>query len=364
MDKLELNKAYSEEKITLKDLIEGLNNENPRFFMFGIPTYNNLGDQAIAYAEKRFFEKYYPEIEYIEITEPQTSRAVVELKDSIRKEDCIGYTGGGNIGSLYLNHEKSRRKVFESFPNHKTISFPQSVFFEENEHGENEKEKSRFSYHKNSNLTLVARESQTRDTFNDIFNSQVIYMPDIVLSLGSIDFSDRKREGVLFVLREDAEKVTEDSLVEELTDYLENRLNHPIEQTDTLHPHKIDDGEKTSTSLKDQLLLSEREELVAEKFKEIASSKLVVTDRLHGMIFSVITGTPCLVFDNSYGKASTSYFDWLKDLNYVIQTDEKDLQKLVQFITKLMDVKPDKFDLENEFKPLKEWIETNLEEKG
>lgn len=39
--------------------------------------------------------------------------------------------------------------------------------------------------------------------------------------------------------------------------------------------------------------------VIWEKF---ANSKLVITDRLHGMIFSVITETPCIVFDNIDGK--------------------------------------------------------------
>ena len=31
---------------------------------------------------------------------------------------------------------------------------------------------------------------------------------------------------------------------------------------------------------------------------EIGKRKVVVTDRLHGMIFCAITGTPCVVFSN------------------------------------------------------------------
>ena len=53
-----------------------------------------------------------------------------------------------------------------------------------------------------------------------------------------------------------------------------------------------------------------------KKFKKIikqfSKSKLVVTDRLHGMILSVITGTNCIAFDNSSGKVSGVY-DTIKD---------------------------------------------------
>ena len=41
-----------------------------------------------------------------------------------------------------------------------------------------------------------------------------------------------------------------------------------------------------------------REQLLKQKIEEFQSAELVITDRLHGMIFSVITGTPCIAFDN------------------------------------------------------------------
>ena len=47
------------------------------------------------------------------------------------------------------------------------------------------------------------------------------------------------------------------------------------------------------------------------KLKEFAECETVVTDRLHGMIFSYITSTPCLAVSNSTGKSLYAYNDWL-----------------------------------------------------
>jgi pyruvyl transferase EpsI len=52
------------------------------------------------------------------------------------------------------------------------------------------------------------------------------------------------------------------------------------------------------------------------KLDEFAKSKLVITDRLHGMIFSAITGTPCIVFANSNGKVEAEY-QWIQSLPYI-----------------------------------------------
>ena len=54
-----------------------------------------------------------------------------------------------------------------------------------------------------------------------------------------------------------------------------------------------------------------REKLVINKLKEFAECEIVVTDRLHGMIFSYITSTPCIALGNSTGKSLYSYEDWL-----------------------------------------------------
>lgn len=38
-----------------------------------------------------------------------------------------------------------------------------------------------------------------------------------------------------------------------------------------------------------------RHEVVNNELKKFASHKVVVTDRLHGLIFSIITKTPCVL---------------------------------------------------------------------
>jgi len=43
-------------------------------------------------------------------------------------------------------------------------------------------------------------------------------------------------------------------------------------------------------------------------------AQVMVTDRLHGMIFGIITGTPCVVLDSGTHKVAQFYRDWLTDL--------------------------------------------------
>jgi pyruvyl transferase EpsI len=52
------------------------------------------------------------------------------------------------------------------------------------------------------------------------------------------------------------------------------------------------------------------------KFELFASSELVVTDRLHGMVFCAITGTPCVVLDSKSPKVRGCY-EWIRELPYI-----------------------------------------------
>ena len=54
---------------------------------------------------------------------------------------------------------------------------------------------------------------------------------------------------------------------------------------------------------------------------EFAGAKLVITDRLHGMVFCAITGTPCIVVDSKSPKVRGCY-EWIKNLDYIRFVDD------------------------------------------
>lgn len=120
---------------------EALLNDKRKVFLFGSPSYTNIGDQAIAYAEEKFIKNHFPYYEYIEIMDYATDEGIELVKEIIREDDIVCFTGGGNLGNLYLDIEEDRRKVFSAFKDYKSISLPQSVYFEDTEEGQKEKKK-------------------------------------------------------------------------------------------------------------------------------------------------------------------------------------------------------------------------------
>lgn len=103
------------------------------------------------------------------------------------------------------------------------------------------------------------------------------------------------------MFRNDKEKAMQESEVEKIKSYLNNN-NIPNYCTDMYSEEEI--------------TVSNRKSVVNKKMQEFANAKLVLTDRLHGMIFSAIAGTPCIVFTNNHHKVLGSY-EWISYLNYI-----------------------------------------------
>ena len=138
-------------------------------------------------------------------------------------------------------------------------------------------------------------------------NVNVFLTPDIVLDL---EFKKpvKRKPIITTFLRSDGEKLKNPKV-----NRLVNKLNehYTVLTKDTSEPywmHVI-----TNNNI---------EKFIYNKLCEFAASKLVVTDRLHGMIFSVITGTPAIVFDNSNHKIKHTFNDWLSDVPYIYFADE------------------------------------------
>ena len=78
--------------------------------------------------------------------------------------------------------------------------------------------------------------------------------------------------------------------------------------------------------------------LLTAKLTQFRSAKLVVTDRLHGMILCLLSGTPCLVLPNSNHKISQTQLDWLRDHPRLIFLELEEINSISESINKLLSV--------------------------
>lgn len=318
-----------------------------RLVVMGIPHHGNMGDNAIAVAEEEILEKYFPNYEIYYMQEDYLDICAKKAKSFIDDEDIILLHGGGNIGDTYVTPEKGRRAVIESFPNNKIIIFPQTAYFSDTENGRKELEVSKKTYNNHNNLIIMARENKSYNFMKEHFHNAKVYLtPDIVMSLSRK--SDKERINALFVFRVDKERVLSDKN----TETIKNLVNEKFEQC------KFSDMDLVNKII--NIPISLRDKALKDKFNEFQTAQIVITDRLHGMIFSAITETPCVAFGNFNHKISESY-KWLENLDYIKYCDKiEDIEKNINEVISIKDISYDNSFAENCIaKILKEEIEEN-----
>ena len=273
-----------------------------KIFFLDSPDYGNIGDQAIALAIKEFAGKNFPDYEFVEILQKDVSKHIKSLKKQISKNDIIFLTGGGNMGNVYKIYEATRRFVIQSFPSNKIIVFPQTIDYTDDLFGKISLKHSKKIYNTHKALTLCAREKESYKKMKAFYpNANIILCPDIVLYL-TVDMNLEKSEKVALCLRDDCERVLTESDAKKLINIL-NKENVIVENI------------TTSTTFQ-EITSKNRENIVINKIRERSKYRFVVTDRLHAMIFCIVSHTPCIVFNNSNGKVKGVY-ELLGNSSYV-----------------------------------------------
>lgn len=290
------------------------------FWFLDAPEYGNIGDQAIAYATTLFLRNNFPEFDIIEIQQSKTIKYLNWIKKNIKEGDIIILQGGGNFGNLYPPYEAVRRKVVQSFTKNKIVIFPQSIFYSDDKKGKYELKIAQKIYNNNKNVVIFARDENSFSEFKQKFpDVEIGLCPDIVFYLYGKTLVDEKTDlGICF--RNDSEKV---EFTEAQNLFIDERKNdyQLINTIDTICSDNSITGEK-------------RERLVRDKIKEFAVNELVLTDRLHGMIFSFVSKTPCVYFPSKTGKTDYLYNSWLSQSN---------------MITDYTEYKPERFDEDFKF---------------
>lgn len=277
---------------------EAVHNNSKIVFLVLTPEHGNLGDHAIASAEKKFLNEVG--ISYFEVTDVKLNELIRTKLLHVMNGYPIIINGGGNMGTLWFETEKTHRRIIKNNPKSPIFIFPNTIFYEDTEWGRDEFEKSKKLYNKHKKLYLYARERNSYEIMKNAYNN-VKLVPDIVLSLDATDFNCQ-RKGCLLCLRNDSEKTRSNTEEEMLRIQMQDLFGNNVHDTDMV--------------IKGGIALAQRERELQKKFEEFAEAELVITDRLHGMIFCAITGTPCIVINSKSPKVLGCY-EWLKDLNYI-----------------------------------------------
>ena len=306
------------------------------YILFGAD-YCNLGDIAITYAQEKFLrDNLGDNYEIITIKNSDILEYYLSLKKNVNSDSIITFIGGGNNGDIYEFIDFKRRLILKTIKNCKILSFPQTVVYSDTFEGKKKlKEFIRYSKN-NKNFYIMAREKNTFEKYKNYGLNNVFLVPDIVFYLDNL-FESQTKDGIGFVLRNDCEKSLplkfQENLIEKISKY------DDIEFMDTCG-YDVDYAEYII--------------FLKKYIKKISSKKLIITDRLHGMIFCFITGTPCIVFNNNNSKISSTYETWLNNQNFILLSSEKDNQLYAKIKYLLKIKKIEKENIKDNYRKLLE----------
>ena len=274
-------------------------NPNKKIIVALAANYGNLGDVAITYAQRQFLQKNFPEYDVIEFEITNTFTGMKSLKQYIRQEDIITIVGGGNFGDLYDDIEFARQFIIRNFPKNKIVIFPQTITFSKSLSGRLRLLWAKILYNTHKDLTIFVREEFSYEEYRSVFK-KIEKAPDIVMSMDYAEPDGFEREGVTVCFRDDKENGVDMYVKDLLVSEISKQCCVQIKDTHV--------GNKNNL----QELYAELHNLI-EIFQK---SRVVVTDRLHGMILSYITHTPCVALCGGSQKISGCY-QWIAESNYV-----------------------------------------------
>ncbi len=271
-------------------------------FLIMTPEHDNLGDQALALSETRMLSKLG--IDYIELTGEKLDdiRRLGWLK--VMNGRTIFFNGGGYLGTLWFYSEQKLRDILKENKRSTICILPNTIYYENDDWGKREREKSVHLYGAHKKLFLYAREKISFEQMRELYKN-VKLMPDMVLTMDESQ-GQRERKGCLLCLRGDCEKTR-----------TEEEEREVLRQAKTIF---ADDVGYTDMRAGYTVLPDDRERELSKKFKQFKEAQLVITDRLHGMIFCAITATPCIVLESKSHKIRGCY-EWIRNLDYICFAD-------------------------------------------
>ncbi|MDJ0455414.1 polysaccharide pyruvyl transferase family protein [Gordonia amicalis] len=284
------------------------------------PSHENAGDSLIYAGEVGYFRRLGVSIDYIcdvDRYRPEVLRARVP-------EGPVLLHGGGNFGDRWPRYQKFREQVIADFPDRAIVMLPQSMEFESADNLE--AVKALFGQH--PNLTIMLREQRSFTEALDHFggHNPVVYCPDLAFGYGARRVHGKfdGRVEVTRLLRQDSEKIAHGSLRTSHS-YVEydwglRGLDRVAWRAIRIPGRVAATVPATGTGLYPMLSSSYRAQAGLNLWrasKMLSVGRVVVTDRLHAAVLGGLLGMPVVALDNSYGKISSVFDDYLHTLNNV-----------------------------------------------
>jgi exopolysaccharide biosynthesis predicted pyruvyltransferase EpsI len=297
--------------------------------LVGFPNHANVGDSAIWLGQEAFLRDSGVRVVYrCDATNYSARRLSTRLDRGV-----ILLSGGGNLGDLYPDHQRLREAVIQDFPQHKVIQLPQSIHFIDPRNCS----RARAIFNAHPDLTLMVRDPQSLEIARNEFRTTSLLCPDMAFALGRLARPMPPVVKIVWLARSDRE-AKYNSLVP---------INQDVERFDWVidapsliasldrllrwllvrYPRRVHFLQHSVTFNYRRLAMTR----LARGLGLLARGRVVITDRLHGCILSLLMGLPHVALDNSYGKVKAFHATWteLGTMTHWAESPEDALQQAV-----------------------------------
>ena len=93
--------------------------------------------------------------------------------------------------------------------------------------------------------------------------------------------------------------------------------------------------------------MQERECELRKIFGSFKSAEIVITDRLHGLIFAAITETPCIVLQSNNHKIKATYETWLRSYAHIKMQKTFDVEETISAVAELQKESKERIRIHN-----------------
>jgi exopolysaccharide biosynthesis predicted pyruvyltransferase EpsI len=278
-----------------------------------VPMISNVGDSAIWLGERRALRALGARITYMSDI---GGFAAARLRAHLRRGPIL-LQGGGTFGDLWPEHQLFREAVIAGFPQHRIIQLPQTINFR----NPGNLARARAVLNRHPDLILLLRDRRSLEfARNEFGGATSLLCPDMAFALGPLPRRGPATVDVVALTRADHETC---EARPPLWRGIDNGLT--LIQDDWAAEPKGPGGvlwkalrrltryDRTAGSGRNRLLHpydALARQRLAYGVGFLSRGRLVITDRLHGHILSLLLGIPHLVLGDRYGKIESVYSTW------------------------------------------------------
>lgn len=297
---------------TAGEVLNRLIPDNSEIILLDYPNTTNVGDSLIWLGEVAYLNSRGLKVTYICDTRNYNFE---KLKQKVNANTIVLMHGGGNFGTIWKEIHDFRLRVLKELKNVPIIQLPQTIHFDNQQKVDEVNE----AIMQHGQYTLIVRSQYCYDFAKANLSTATYLCPDMAFFIGPVQSqlranfpcfaiarTDHETTGALSSVLENMRNEFSIKIADWLDPDLSERLMHRIEMHTGLVRGVIDQHNMLLLKLWNTLSMMRLRRGVAL----LGQGNVIVTDRLHVHILSILLGKPHVIVDNNYGKIKHFYDTW------------------------------------------------------